>query len=288
MNMIDIEKLSNLPKFIGYGKHSEFEDRGGWRHGTLRINGQTPWEIEKRILIEFLGKDVNLALSKFHYKIPKHHHHYRRNDSFWGNFNILRYGWNGYRTWYLDKDSKIRNNELENPPYKGPYKIYSEGFKSDILHKVTGHPQSHFNYSFEWVYNKEEDRRKREKVWTYEGPKEGKYRFLRKKLLEPQVYKALNFDFEVATLEGWVINCASKNDPRFQRHMSEKRKDKRRSHKLWKQSARKKQYSFLTTSEKLQKEQRETDLIKRDSHGFDENSFKGEFYHGRKGKQESL
>ena len=47
---------------------------------------------------------------------------------------------------------------------------------------------------------------------------------------------------------------------------------------------KKKDYSFLTDDEKRKIEERQSDLIKRDNHGFDDESFKGYWYHGQKRK----
>ena len=58
--------------------------------------------------------------------------------------------------------------------------------------------------------------------------------------------------------------------------------------KLHKKAQRAKTYSFLTRDEQQLKEEKELDLIKRDSHGFDNESFKYDPYHGKKRKRSDL
>lgn len=63
------------------------------------------------------------------------------------------------------------------------------------------------------------------------------------------------------------------------------REDNHRRNLAYKRSKKYvKEYSFLTREEERLKKQKEEDLLKRDSHGFDEESFKGLEYHGQKRK----
>ena len=84
---------------------------------------------------------------------------------------------------------------------------------------------------------------------------------------------------------GYSKEFESKKDKEYIRLMKEKAKQKKLFDKYYKKEKRKKDYSFLTDDEKRKIEERQTDLIKRDSHGFDDESFKGYWYHGQKRKE---
>lgn len=91
-------------------------------------------------------------------------------------------------------------------------------------------------------------------------------------------------DWERVTISGCLMIFESENDPRLKRIRSEKQQARRKTDRFLKKEKKERQYSFLTKLEKDLIAQRQQDLIKRDSHGFDENSFKGIEYHGRKKK----
>lgn len=75
------------------------------------------------------------------------------------------------------------------------------------------------------------------------------------------------------------------NDKEYIRLKREDHQRKELNDRRYKKWARyEKQYSFLTDEEKKLKKEEITDLIKLESHGFDENSFKGIEYHGQKRK----
>ena len=65
-------------------------------------------------------------------------------------------------------------------------------------------------------------------------------------------------------------------------------KSSRKAHREYKKQQKEIQYSFLTKDEQRRIKERETDLVKRDSHGFNDESFKGEYYHGQKRKKKEV
>lgn len=79
----------------------------------------------------------------------------------------------------------------------------------------------------------------------------------------------------------------SKKDKEFIRLMYEKNQAIKRSERLLKIEKKNKEYSFLSKSELEKLKSKDLDIIKRDSKGFNEESFKGDFYHGRKNKRKN-
>lgn len=263
--MIDIEKLNELPKRIGMHKEAVVKDLC-WksRHSDYHnVGDYSSWTICERVLTEFYGKHVNDAFTKYCTLVHKY-----QQKIFWETFERKRF------SWYLDEYDNIQNDHMI-PEWGGPYTIYSPDYKAEMLHKVTRHPRRRFRESCKHT------RGKRKVTYTWEG---GKYC----KTSEREHYTATIDDFELVILEGWRIDCVSKNDPKYQRYVQEKAKARKKSDKEYKITKKLKEYSFLTKREQELKELAKLDIIKRDSHGFDEESFRGFEYHGRKNKHKIL
>lgn len=88
----------------------------------------------------------------------------------------------------------------------------------------------------------------------------------------------------VIVTKGFEKTFESKKDPEYIRLMAEKKKLIRLNNKYLKKLAKEKKYSFMSEKEKA-KRANELDIQKRNSHGFDEESFKGIEYHGQKRKR---
>lgn len=264
--MIDIEKLENLPKRIGIIKDVKVNDIAGYSYnvGTSsypRVNGYYPWTIIDRILTHFYQKDVNEAFSHYCKQVPKF-----CQSNFWEQFEPRRRRW---RTWWLDENNCIQNDTLV-PSYNGPYYIYSSDYKAEWKHKETGHLRSDFTevyvrvakYTNHLVHYKY-------KPWKTKGIGS---------------YIALPEEFELVKVSGYKLTFASKNDPRYLRIMYERETLRRKNEKARDLERKNKQYSFLTDSEKEKRKQRAIDLVNRDRHGFDDESFTGMPYHGQQRK----
>lgn len=209
-------------------------------------NGVHPWMIIKRTIKHFIGKSFNEAFSYYCKKVPKYHQHY-----FLEEFYRKKYWYQNkrYDCYYIDDEGLIQNAKIIE---KKIVKLYSNDYK--VAWRLIDKPPK-----WHWLKIGE---------ITFDRPNYGFEHY-----------------YEQFIYSGKVIVFESKNDPRFQRYHQEKQQAWKRKSKEDKFARKNKAYSFLTKAEKERKEQREKDLINRDRHGFDDESFKGEFYHGQKRKK---
>lgn len=75
------------------------------------------------------------------------------------------------------------------------------------------------------------------------------------------------------------------NDPEYRRVRAELEDARRKEYRESLKERKNKCYSFLSKAELKEIEDLKNDIIKRDAHGFDNESFKGEEYHGQKRKK---
>lgn len=88
-------------------------------------------------------------------------------------------------------------------------------------------------------------------------------------------------------LSGEILTFESKNDPRYKRIVAESNKIDRKNRRELRKMKSEKAYCMLTSKELEIRKEAENDLIKIQSHGFNEDSFKGEEYHGQKRKKKN-
>ena len=153
-----------------------------------------------------------------------------------------------YSRWlryYVDKSGNIQNFNSSNR-YKGQYKIYSDDYKVYWKHK-----------KFEFLNTDERPH------WN-----------------SINEYKQL--------YHGTIIEVQSKQDSLYRAYKRKLYLKHKALVKSWKQDRKNKSLEIFNKSIQSQKEAlqkaRELDILKRNQAGFDEDSFKGEFYHGRKNK----
>lgn len=263
--MIDIEKLEDLPKRMGSRRavkttESWYRDGLG-KSDYHKVNNYFPWTNVTRVLTNYYKKHVNEAFAHYCTLVP-----FYQQKFFWERFDLSR----RYRfiTWYLDENGFIQNADFENPE-KGPYTLKSPDFKSRLRHRETGH----------WV---EDFYAIREKpygpilYYTYKG------RF--RQIAAHNVYVATLEDFVEVTIAGWRKSFSSKRDPGYQKAYQEQQRALRKERRSQAKAKAEIEYCMLTKVEKEIKRLSQFDVVKRDCHGFDEESFKGEFYHGQKRK----
>lgn len=209
------------------------------------VNGQSPYKILDRILANNIGKSFSLAFHYFCTKVPKY-----QQRLFLEVFTENRY-WS-YMNFYIDSDGNIQIKELLNKP-KGPYRVYSDDYK--VMWRDTKSPRN----------------------W-----------YTKKELVEQIPYFRIREDFE-PVIFGTVSEYDSKKHPEYQAY---KRKQQHKYKMLARQvkKDREEKYAYVETLMRKQKadkkaKEREINDLKRQAAGFDEESFKGEFYHGRKNKK---
>lgn len=250
---IDLDKLDNLPlresrKQYMVRKHGNLRNLNKWSYNCkLSSKSVDPWFITNNIVKKFIGNDFDKAYSYLCTKLPYYKRHW-----FTGNIG------NGkYDKWLIDDNNCIQYNPnyyyIKTKPTKKIYFIsidYTEGWyiKKSRLYMT--------DYEFKSIY------------WSlnYKDPK----------LFEHVAIKVV--------LNGLCKEFDSKKDKEYIRLSKEKQKQIKYYKKLNKKLNKQKIYSFLTKEEEQLKQEKELDIIKRDSHGFDENSFKYDPYHSNKQK----
>jgi hypothetical protein len=261
----DLEKLENLPnresrwQYLTRKYHNIYNVLDYRRYNKCKA----PWRIADIVLENNIGKSFDLAFSYFCKKVNNQQHLYHY---FLSNFTNRRW----YIYYFTDEKGNIQKYEKEFPKKK--LTIYSEDYKSEIRHKITGHKKE----DFEPIYSLKETKWYnsihliKDKLLYYEyGAKPYN--------LRPQYvrYKATDKDFENITVSGKCFEFNSKNHYLFKRLTSEKEKRKRKENREIERKKKEIQYNFLTKSELEQKVNKQENDIKIIKHGFDlETSFR--------------
>lgn len=246
--MIDIEKLENLPKKESItdsliNKYGNLYNLHKWDSPYSRI------KYDNKCIWKYTHRVLENSIGKpFDLIFSKYCKVVRFNrDEFLDNFR-------GFRRWgsnyIVDEKGLIQKNPNG----------FSSRYKTKKEQKVTF-------YSFDY--------------------EEGYYNPISKQILTEKEYKnkywiCENTIWKRIVIKGFWKEFDSIKDKEYIRLISEKRKQKILYNKKLKKYNKEKAYSFLTRSEQQLIKEKELDLIKRDSHGFDENSFKYDPYHGGK------
>ena len=242
----ELERLENLPKRIGCSKEARYNNYY-WKHSKRRFQGRCIYDIANKIIEANVGKDFDLTFSYFCKQIGYNQQWY---DCFLREFTIdnarRRYALNSiYCGYWVDDNRLIQVTNYEKT--NNPYI-----WKSD-------------DYKVEERYISD-DKRVEGISWTERRKRE---------LSKDKTY---NF----------ILSGSIKSYPFNSRIAIKLRAEKQQKHKkLYKQLLKSKkefQYCFMTKSEIQIKQDRELNWVNRDRFGFDENSFKGMYYHGQKRK----
>lgn len=97
-------------------------------------------------------------------------------------------------------------------------------------------------------------------------------------------YEIDNDRYIYCVISGYEKTFESKQDPEYKRLKAEKVKAQKLHKKALKKKAKEKEYCFLTEKEIALKKSKEIDILTRNRKGFDDESFKGLYYHGQKRK----
>jgi hypothetical protein len=248
MNLDSLPKKESRKAYLTK-KHGDMWNLHHFDHSWHRSDkNDYVWVKVKRVIKKYMGKSFDEAFSYFCTLVPKH-----EQSEFLKEFENA-YGW--YEPQYIiDDNGNIQINK-----------------------------NSH-------RYKKKKDKSKESVIFYSIDYEEGWYDTITKKIYNNKEFSRLHYDmfptknFIKIVICGYSKEFESKKDKEYIRLMKEKAKQKKLFDKYYKKEKRKKDYSFLTDDEKRKIEERQTDLIKRDSHGFDDESFKGYWYHGQKRKE---
>jgi hypothetical protein len=239
--MINIEKLGDLP----YKESFKQQDKGWcsryWNRGK-KYNGKYAWDFVEQILNKYKGKQVNNAFSEY-CKIVESYDQYR----FWEEFdkleNVRRWRGDDYECnyWFIDKNNNIQYHKVKKEPkeYHIQTADYEEGYEDHMGNIIT--TEEYYKLSSRAWMDTRWTRAKSQK-WKHIVIKGGYYTF-------------------------------KKKDADFYRCLADENGKRDKMQREYEKYAEKKAYSFLTREEEERIKDRDNDIIKRDSHGFDEDSF---------------
>jgi hypothetical protein len=238
--MLNLEKLDNMPIRERMRLHY------GWRD---QINTyKYRYKIVIRILQSHIGKHFDIVYSKFCFTMKS----YQKHRDF---LEELNNHWYKINTYYIDNNGliqKVIKNKSKKPLY-----IYSDNYKTAIVHKETGHLKDLFhekwsrkeviytsNFNPKWSRTYKEN----DKFLGYQY--KGKY------------YFANEEDFIEKIISGSRIEVTSPKDYRYKRYWADKLKSQKALNK--KENALKQQ-EYLENQRKLmqkkkRKEKGENDL----------------------------
>lgn len=237
-----------------------------------------PWNRVNRIISQYLGKSFNDAFSKYCEQVPKYQQKIFLEQFEQRNRSEAEY--------YIDNNGNIQLSKPINV-YRGPYSISSNDFKVESKHKITGHKEKDFKRVYKQIPYLEYNyyTKKCDKLAFKSG--EFLYLIYGNNKYKPKPfwerYKAYPEDFEKVIVAGWIKYFTSKNDPRYVKYHSEKRKaynkNKREnniSKKDWDLILKegtiaydKRTADFKRIQEELRKKEEAENLVKIISHGFD-------------------
>lgn len=252
--MIDLEKLDQLPrresrKEYLTRKHKNMYNLQRFDHPWyVSDKADSTYFIKHLVLKKYLGRSFDDAFSEYCKRVPI----FKQSD-FLEEFTNRR--WRRNANYLIDENGNIQFNPdgliITFHKYKERYRnrpvtFVSADYKTQFIHKRTKQVVDRHDY-FRYTY--------------------------------PENY------IEVI-VSGYKKEFESKKDPEYIRLKAEKRKQLKLLKKAEKRVKKEKAYCFLTSSEIEKIKLREESKLKIIKHGFTEESFKGEYYHGQKRKRE--
>lgn len=227
------------------GMYSKKLDHWERNRRCFKIDGTSIYKFTNRVIENYIGKSFDDAFSYFCKKVPKHLQY-----MFLDKFDPHYKRWNRFTEFILDENKII----IQNPEYLKWYENY---------HKST--PVMFYSYDYETAY-------------MHRGTKE-----VISKSVYSNKYWYCKSDVEII-ISGYEREFPSKQDKTYKRLMTEKTRLKKLQYRRYEKYMKQKAYSFMTRDEVKKKKEQQEDLIRRDALGFDDESFKGEWYHGQKRK----
>ena len=243
----------------------------GWNgyRRAQKIRDINPYNFAIYVVENNIGKDFNNAYRYFcKFARPYQYHYFTQ--CFNNLRNRRRYS-NTYGNYWINDLGIIEAKPNRNRKYW--YQIINIG---------KGKTFKSFDYEEEWLIEKTETfnwwgGKNRTRTRTFTERRKGRHGYM---------YLAQNEKkLELLSTVGHKETFDNRFDPKYQRLRQE---DDKRYRKQQRELARQKKqivYSFLTKEEKALKEEKLKDQYNLYRHGFDDDSFKGEHYHGRKNKK---
>lgn len=211
----------------------------------VKIDGASIYKFTNRVIENYIGKSFDDAFSYFCKKVPKYLQYIFLNE-----LDPCYKRWNRFTEFILDENKTI----IQNPEYLNWHKEYNKSA-----------PVMFYSYDYKTAY-------------MHRGTKE----IISKSEYLNRYWYSKNY-IEII-ISGYEREFPSKQDKTYKRLMKEKVRLKKLQKQRYKKYLKQKAYSFMTRDEVKKKKEQQEDIIKRDALGFNDESFKGEWYHGQKRK----
>jgi len=249
----DIQYLDTLPHRGAKNSFPNNRFRYHSYYGKIKHEHRSIWKIIDYSLERFIGKSVDLAFS-YYTKLTKGSYY----EDFWDTFNNP---WK-HDPFFIDDNKIIRTNKPRIRSLRA-----GRGLEDRYVYYSP-------NYKIEYV-------------WYDKFNKEVNYTdkvFNRLRWKSDQTKKSLGYYVKPKVIVGYkiVFDYATREYKKF---IAEKRSFERKKAREQAKIKKEQTYSFLTKSEKNKIISLEEDVINRDRHGFNEESFKYAPYHGKQRKK---
>lgn len=257
----DIEKLDTLPlkenraSYItrNYGNMYDIHK---FDHGWHRSDkSDYAWVKAERVIKRFIGKNYGKAFSVYCELVEKY-----QQNVFYDDFFKKTGRWEP--EYSIDKQNRIQINKAklrQDAERRAKQKergitFISIDYETGYMHRHTGEiidKHEYYKKSYRW---------------------------------DEGLHQLYNNDYIEVIVSGFAKHFKSEKDPEYIRLNAEKIKQKALYQKIEKKEKRAKAYDFMTRAETERKKLDALDAQKIQSHGFNDESFKGIEYHGQKRK----
>jgi hypothetical protein len=238
--------MKNLATQLRQGKSlSDIEeskaDRNAAWYGSRKSNwhdvdGVSVNKRIERICEAFQGKQFSKAFAEYCKQVPVYQQKF-----FLEEFEPKSYNKSGYWDyWFVDKQGNIKKFKGTRSQRKKKVYYYSDDYKTELRHKVSGEPKPEFFWMLKNKRYREED-------------------------------------FVQTVVAGFVREFSSGKDPEFMRLVADQKKRKAKEARLREKESAAKSYSFISKTEKEIEKEKAKDKVKIEAKGFDyETSFRNE------------
>ena len=213
---------------------ASFQERwfGSRKYPDHDTDGISPYKRTERICEAFIGKQFNKAFSEYCKQVPAYQQKY-----FLQTFEPQRWHNEYWDFYFVDKQGNIQKHKGTRRKKKGVF-YYSDDYKTELRHKVTGEPKP-------------------------------PYSFMMNKL------KTKEADYVTTVVSGYALKFSSGKDPEYMRLIADQKKRRAKEARIREKEAEKKAYSFISKTEKEIEKDKAKDRVKIEAKGFDyETSFR--------------
>lgn len=235
----------NLPKWDGYHK----DEKHKWY-----------WVIADDIAKNNIGKSFALAFSYYCKKVEKRYQ-YEFLEMF-----ISKYRFYDKPNYIIDENGNIQIG-YQRKKYKRNIIFESDDYKTEQVHKDTLHTINDFRAVFEKISKVYTRKLPDGTVLIREYNEHGKYLYS----IHKNGYKAIDpDDFIYIIVSGWYKEFKSKSDPEYQRLINNRRRAKQKAYRHSISHFDQRTNELLLKEAKQKEKERQLNLIKIESNGFDE------------------